>query len=370
MQMKLAIALIVSLFVGCSSSSGSDEDGDASGDATTIDLAFGGDSDEPSDDVAQDPGSGDGGVDDTGTDANDDVGEQDSGDEDGGAEDLGNEDTGVEDSGSEDTGSHDTVAEDTATDTGSDGGGSEDVTVDTGSSDTGSVDTGSDDGIEDVAVDTGERSRVYTVGEFPVSDWSLELSRVTTTAINEIGAEEASRDGDPGRFRGVSVKFGPGTGSRSYNIHVLSWLNDATYSAASDGAVSTIDWALSAQHGENDEPANRPVLVSLLIRQGDTDYYLDPARMTEAGGNINCRWIWMDDGDECQKAGWNTKRYTGFEAEAFLKLQGTGSDHPDFSASGEKLEFGYAVIYTTTLGSATVSREVGVDNFTVRLNLE
>lgn len=369
--LRFWFVLLLLVSWGCSSSSGTNGD-DASGDATTIDLSFGGDS---GDEVTEDAGSSDTTAGDAQADASQDVREQDTGNEDVGEQDAGDNDIGEQDTGAEDTGTEDTGTEDTAaTDT-----GSEDVATDTGSTDTGTedtvdaledavVDTGSGDG--DAVADTGSGPPTYTVGEFPNRDWSTELSAVTSTTINDFTASEVERGGAPGSYRSVVMKFAAGTGAASFNIHVLSWLAGASYSPGDDGALTSIDWSVSARHVDNDEPANRPALVVLLIRQGDTVYFMDPRGMTGDGENINCRWIWMDDGDECQKAGWNAKRYEGFVANAFARLQGAGPDHPDFSSSGEKLEFGYAVNYTVTLGVDTVSREVNVDNFSIRLNQE
>ncbi len=172
--------------------------------------------------------------------------------------------------------------------------------------------------------------------DFADSGWSL-----TKLFENGLGAAfsatRQSGGGNPGAFRRTNVTF---TGTS--RLLVLAHLFQVQgYDPSTQGEIVEVSYAFD----------------SILVAGGGKGDHATHALLIRQGGH----WFFRDDSDESEpaRAAWTTYSGQSLVADDFTNFSSLGPAHPDFSATGTPLHFGYLL---QCQGTGEVS---GVDNWTV-----
>jgi uncharacterized protein (TIGR03437 family) len=216
----------------------------------------------------------------------------------------------------------------------------------------------------------------YTDGTFNDSDWQLVL--FTSSAGGTYRSQQASAGGNPGSYRRIDISLNASTGAvvaqsggqlhptdyypyptptptptpaASSNVWGAQFHIAAVYNPRTMGAISSIDYSEDAIYiggatgeGQGTGPA---------VRQRDSSGVL----RTYVATTVTNR-----------PTTWSPNSLTGLLATNFSLLGGgttflDNSSHPDFSASGSALQFGYWRGNTTQ--GAGYSTAAGIDNWKV-----
>jgi hypothetical protein len=180
---------------------------------------------------------------------------------------------------------------------------------------------------------------IVSDGTFSNSNWTLDTLSYTGPTPSASATQETS-GGDPGDFRQLTMTYG-GDG----NIYTGSVYNAYTYDPATQGAIETLDYTYDLEliNGGDSNIVGYGVLV-----EQDGQFYVAGASSTPVYPNT----------DE-----WASRNSGLLTATDFTDILNP-SEHPNFSSSGDPIEFGYyADNGTEDAGqSTTVS---GIDNWEV-----
>ena len=202
----------------------------------------------------------------------------------------------------------------------------------------------------------GSAARAATIGDgkFDNGDWSISTY---ANGGSSVTAAQVSAGGNPGFYRLVTDSVG-GTGQGvSYSIVAGGNIYTAAlYDPTAQGALGPINMSIDSHCRSADGCIGNGEALGFAILQGG-NLYLNELFDT---GNDFAGHNYID-------AGWVTQAATGLTASDFYLVHVTDTTlvdptlHPDFSAAGGVMEFGF-----TTINSAANSGyglSVGYDNF-------
>ena len=193
----------------------------------------------------------------------------------------------------------------------------------------------------------------FTDGDFMPTDWEIVVfSFRSSGGAFPGGAVTASQEpgGYPGTLRKVndSIIAAPSASeySSTWGVHLRS---GAVWDPMTQGPIGTLDYdedaLLFAPNGDGQ-------LTGLAIRQGGV-VYVHPVGVTP-------------------DVAWTHKRKAGITAANLYELNGTGqvfTSHPDFSASGAPIQFGFLRANSNGNGGSAYTLSGAIDNWQVRVNL-
>jgi hypothetical protein len=176
----------------------------------------------------------------------------------------------------------------------------------------------------------------FSDNTFNPSDWSLTTQ--TKGAGGDASGVQESSGGNPGAYRQVTVDV---LGSSDSEVYAFNLKNSATVTPASTGAIISLTYSEDRKTtGQEFGPA---------IEQNGNLYYA----YSGSGGT----------------SGWKSTTMTftpGAATNNLLTAFGTdmsSSVHPDFSATGAPMTFGFAAIDNSTASSFTAIS--GYDNWSI-----
>jgi hypothetical protein len=182
---------------------------------------------------------------------------------------------------------------------------------------------------------------------FNAGEWNtvLELFGPGGTA----SAEQVAEGGHPGAYRRISITLNSTQGSATAGqVAVFSIKPGASYTPSTQGAIRSVDYSedsillVGGGGGQTSAPA---------LRQNGTIYTL-----VFGGGAFG-----TPDG------AWTAHSITGLEQDDFRTLT-SADEHPDFSANGTRIEFGFMRAISTPAGNVGGTRTGGIDNWEVTVN--
>jgi hypothetical protein len=192
------------------------------------------------------------------------------------------------------------------------------------------------------------RAAALTISDdtFFETQWNAGLV-FDTPGISFTGSQQLG-GGNPGEFR-QTVHSISAIRTSIFVSHVFS---GAQYDPAVQGEIESIDFALDVRF-IGGPVGTSLVSYQLLLEQANSLY-------TAAGA------MGMAQGPGDGLPGpWSSHSFTGLEADDFALLTGPGPTHPDFSAGGMVIRFGFLTQNaTSTVPIATTS---GIDNWSVTI---
>jgi hypothetical protein len=172
----------------------------------------------------------------------------------------------------------------------------------------------------------------FSDGTFTPGTWTTAKQ----TGDGSVSASQIGSGGNPGEY--LRVDFTDFTGIQA----AFHSLNAATYDPSAQGAIALLAWSLD----EKGLPLNNTSLAAAgaLLQNGTLYYVVAPNNITQEA--------------------WDTFGLTGLTAADFRSLA-SATEHPDFSASGGVITFGFGTFYDN--GTSSDSRIAGFDNWSVSL---
>lgn len=180
-------------------------------------------------------------------------------------------------------------------------------------------------------------------GAFADADWTTSVYQNGNGGT--LSAAQQTSGGNPGAYRVVTLVVNPGPPGGRSNIFSFHWHTPSRYDPAANGAIASIDYS---------EDALGPgVAAAMVVRQGGNVFFASPTYQVTTG------------------TGWTTMAKQGLTAADFVMLAPDLTQsalHPDFSASGTPLEFGFMRALTSGIGCCGAGGPQGVDNWTATLH--
>lgn len=194
-------------------------------------------------------------------------------------------------------------------------------------------------------------TQTFTDDELFDADWDVvELVDQTFDDGATFSGLRVTVGGNPGAFRGVSNTWSH-DGVGSVSVVAGHMRQQADYDPSIDGAITTVSFAFDASTTSTTYPLEAAIVFAPVLEQAGA-YYVAGSGI-EAGFN----WASLSEGS--------------FFADDFALYVGDGPAHPDFTATGGPITFGFAAssgphatagLYTTTGGldswQVTVSDEI------------
>lgn len=190
-------------------------------------------------------------------------------------------------------------------------------------------------------------NRVFSDTEFDEADWTKVVSGYNDSGQSDGFVTHTATGGDPGAYFAVQTLLGP-AGAQPASVYAGFMRNGATYDPSTDGAIGTIDWDETAKNFSTGGPGQRagPALV-----QGGVLYV----------GEFTSSPIFVPE------LVWTVKSRHGLTAADFT-IPGTNT-HPDFSASGAPITFGFFRANSgLTFQGTTYGPVVGIDNWRIEID--
>jgi hypothetical protein len=201
---------------------------------------------------------------------------------------------------------------------------------------------------------------IFQDSDFVASDWtSTKYADATANQGASFVTTTIASGGAPGSYRQVLLTFPAGGSMRV--AHLRSGSNGFKWNPSTQGAFTTIDYSFNLIMTNYFNPVPTPapsqqaaVGYTLLLHQADY-YYTAPIVAVRTSDNK--QWIAIAD---------------TLQASQFLRINpttgiGMPGFHPNFSATGGEIIFGYDNV--TSHGSTGVLKatESGIDNYKIRL---
>ena len=181
--------------------------------------------------------------------------------------------------------------------------------------------------------------------DFAAADWAaLILMDTTPGSTLVVTAGQAVSGGNPGAYRSLTQHSDSPVGTAVNLVSGHLFLGQA-YQPAVAGAIRTVDVSFD---GISIGSSAGAVAYAAFVRQDGRDF-------VAAGGQA------------LNGAGWVALAFPALTADAFSAITSAGFDsalHPDFSASGAPVAFGFAALNGTFGDSTNVG---GVDNWQVTI---
>lgn len=205
-------------------------------------------------------------------------------------------------------------------------------------------------------------SIIFTEGDFEPGSWSAMTPFWTFSP----GAETVNVTSD--RFSGgnpvnnfMVSQYMMNIPQGAFNvIHAPIVMNGWTHDPATDGALSSIAasmFTFPVVSAPTDGDYGGP---RLYIMQGESIYM--------STGNESGGWIGFEFADPAQ-----VRNFSGFTSEDFIEIlpeQGLDQDsHPDFAGESMQFAFGLQLTSTNLGGLGTVTRAIGWDDVSLRLQV-
>jgi len=185
---------------------------------------------------------------------------------------------------------------------------------------------------------------VFQDADFPLSNWTVTATAQPAENGPTHIESQAADGGNPDPYRSITYQMTAGPSS----LHLVHFAITATYDAATQGAIYTIDLA---------EDCSRRSFSSGLIFTG-----LTHSPMFEQAGRTYTPRNWLGS---CASA-WSSTRVWSLRADEFTLSGppcGTNEKCPDFSATAPPLRFGFVTNLGLATGSSAGSVVQGVDNW-------
>jgi hypothetical protein len=180
--------------------------------------------------------------------------------------------------------------------------------------------------------------------EFNDEEWVARVS-VNNPENGGTGSGSAAQEttgGNPGPYWAVTAARDPDQAGGSATQVFSTW--DQTYDPSATGGILELDIFLDAiQFGGGSSGSVTPILL-----QGGTEFIANP--------NFNRRFF---------SQSWSTLSWLELDSSDFVEFTNFSSN-PDFSSSGDLIQFGFVFGVSTQLDNA-VLRNVGFDNFLIDL---
>lgn len=177
-------------------------------------------------------------------------------------------------------------------------------------------------------------------GEFDPPNWTVFIQ--TDVNGGTVVATQAVGGGNPGAFREIQNTVNGGNGSAIYGFHMNS---AASYDPSALGEVSTLDYTED----------------SILFVGGGDGQATSPA-IFQDGSYFFVQWnLFL----YAKQAVWTPQSLTDLTSSDFRALL-NASSHPDFSASGSPMTFGFVRANSTS--ASGYSNQAGIDNWSVSLH--
>jgi hypothetical protein len=176
----------------------------------------------------------------------------------------------------------------------------------------------------------------FSDNTFTPSDWSLTTQ--TKGAGGNASAVQQSSGGNPGAYRQVTLNV---IGSSDSEVYAFNLKNSATVTPATTGAIISLTYSEDRKTtGQEFGPA---------IEQGSNLYYAYGG----SGGTVG----WQSTAMTFTAGATTNNLLTAFDTDV------SSSVHPDFSANGAPMTFGFAAIDNSTASSFTAVS--GYDNWAI-----
>jgi len=188
-----------------------------------------------------------------------------------------------------------------------------------------------------------------TDGSFGARAWS---STVSTGGPSGTGSgQQAFVNGNPRSYRWNDIVHNAASTSNKSQVAVFHFFEGATYSPRSGGSIQSIDWSMDTILTIG-FPGFGGFACGPILRQNGRIYGLHTHYTPE--------WSWTH------------KSASGLSDVSFERWDGFGvgwnrNYHPNLTATGDPITFGYFVASTHTGGSPQ-HRQVGCDNWTVKID--
>lgn len=187
--------------------------------------------------------------------------------------------------------------------------------------------------------------RVFVDGDFPLGNWVASTESKEGAPSITHSEERITSGGNPGAFRQMTVQMAPGTGGG----RVFHTFQSGAYDPAAEGAIYVIDFE------EDCMIMQRGTTSHLTIEQAGRRYVTSSLRLGERSGV-----------DSCASTSWRQLRRSSFGSRDFTLADGpecnVGQSCPDFSATGQRMRFGYQ---RAPSGAPGESITHGIDNWKV-----
>jgi hypothetical protein len=180
---------------------------------------------------------------------------------------------------------------------------------------------------------------VFSDKTFTNTDW--ELATEPSGNGGTVTAQQVRIGGFPGAFREVSITLNAPDAMNGSQAVGFSGKLTAIYSPQTAGAIASVDFGAFAKMLAGQGLGHR---VGVALRQNGKLYYaFTPANFTP-------------------ELAFTAKEQDSLTAADFSSL---ADEHPDFSAAGGAIEFGFFNANSAPAGSTAGTRTVGIDNWTV-----
>jgi PEP-CTERM motif len=183
----------------------------------------------------------------------------------------------------------------------------------------------------------------FADGTFANADWTATAIVKDSPTYTFTDTQQTSA-GNPGDFREVVHDLSNHPGS----LIVAHMNNFDVYNLAVNGPISSLDFSYDLN--QFNPPPTQAVAYDLLLLQNGSYYTLSSQDLIFVNA-------------------WTAFAHSGLTASDFvLAVPGsTGPAHPDFSATGSPIDFGYLSGNSNT-GSGPDRRDSGIDNWSVTLH--
>jgi len=188
-----------------------------------------------------------------------------------------------------------------------------------------------------MAIGHAKAATVFFDGTFNNADWN-STKIIDTAGDASFSSFQVGTGGNPGQFREVNQSLNEG------RIGVSHLCSMFTYDPSTQGAITSIDVSydlieFAPLHGYE-------VVYGILLFQ-DKTYYVGPTE------NLN-------------QPSWTSFSHDGLTAADFYNDWGGGPAHPDISATGGVIKFGFFSGNTPVGGPFNTSS--GIDNLSITIN--
>lgn len=180
----------------------------------------------------------------------------------------------------------------------------------------------------------------FSDGAFNNADWTASVIFQDGPPV-AFTAQQVAVGGNPNEFRQVQHSYG-GSG----NIITGHLQSGAVYNPATQGAIADVDVAFDL----------------MLINGGDSGAVAYGALLEQGGSFYTAGYVLTTIAPTTNV--WVSHSFADLTTTDFTKLAGAGAAQPDFSVSGNPLQFGYFASNGTGIGRATMTLS-GLDNWAV-----
>ena len=194
---------------------------------------------------------------------------------------------------------------------------------------------------------TGETA-IASDDEFDDNGWDAEVQAFGAGGTG--GASHLHYKGQASAdYRHISITVNSAEGSTTAaQVAVFSIKRGTAYSPSSDGAIFSVDYSED----------------SILLTGGGNGQYSAPA--FKQNGKLYTL-VPGAGAFPTPEMGWTHHSLTGLRQNDFRTLA-SASDHPDFSATGSRIEVGFMRLHSVPAGNGGGTVTGGIDNWRITLN--